>query len=806
MNGLHSADRSIATSISRTSCVGTSTRQVMYHIALSMMMICGVPAMHPVRAESLLPTGASPKPLDAPHFPDRLHTFVWRNWESADLSDMARVLGTTQDKVREIGESMGLPPQVPISDLQRQRGYISLIRRNWHLLNYDQLLALLGWDAEKLAYTLKEDDFLWHKLGSLKPDCPPLRYDPPSEAAQQRCAEIKTLVRTHFGQVFARPAQPRFAFLDDLSRPAPDDTPPPMTDGAPIRFLYSYFAVFGDPLLDARLNPYPDGLLQRLASLGVNGVWLHVVLRDLAPSKDFPEFGKGHETRLANLRQLVQRARKHGVKVYLYMNEPRSMPSAFFKDRADIAGVREGDNTTMCTSTQQVRQFLVDSLAYVFREVPDLGGVFTITASENLTSCASHYQEASCPRCSKRSGAEVIADVNAAIAEGVRKGNPKATVICWDWGWKNEWAEEIIRRLPDNVYFMSVSEWDLPIERGGVKTIVGEYSISSVGPGPRAQRHWKWARQRGLTTMAKVQVNCTWELSAVPYLPVMNLVARHMENLSRLGVRDLMLSWSLGGYPSPNLRLVREFSKSPTPTAEEALSRVAEERYGKGVAPEMLKAWETFSRAFEEYPYNSPGLYSGPFQLGPANPLYLTATGYRATMVGFPYDCLDAWRGPYPADVYVSQCEKIAKGFETGIEQMRLAQAKADTDSSSRCIAEDLRLAEAACIYFRSVANQARFVLNRNASKEPRPVAHTSAAEIAESIKLITEQHSVIEEEIRLASQMYDLTRTDARIGYEASNHYYYLPLDLVEKVINCQHILDSDKMKQVTIGKDLPK
>ena len=33
---------------------------------------------------------------------------------------------------------------------------------------------------------------------------------------------------------------------------------------------------------------------------------------------------------------------------------------------------------------------------------------------------------------------------------------------------------------------MSVSEWDKPIERGGIKTKVGEYSISAVGPGPRA--------------------------------------------------------------------------------------------------------------------------------------------------------------------------------------------------------------------------------------------------------------------------------------------------------------------------------
>jgi hypothetical protein len=30
----------------------------------------------------------------------------------------------------------------------------------------------------------------------------------------------------------------------------------------------------------------------------------------------------------------------------------------------------------------------------------------------------------------------------------------------------------------------------------------------------------------------------------------------------------------------------------------------------------------------------------------------------------------------------------------------------------------------------------------------------------------------------------------DSRIGFEASNQYYYVPVDLAEKVINCQDLL----------------
>ena len=156
-----------------------------------------------VSAEAL-PRGGAPAALEFDHFPDRLHAFVWRNWELVSLERMACVLETTPAKVRDIGLSMGLPPHVRPPAHYRQRGYISIIRRNWHILPYEQLLALLDWDADKLAFALREDDFLWIKLGSLKPSCPILRYAEPDASAAKRCAEIKALVSAQP----ARPMQP----------------------------------------------------------------------------------------------------------------------------------------------------------------------------------------------------------------------------------------------------------------------------------------------------------------------------------------------------------------------------------------------------------------------------------------------------------------------------------------------------------------------------------------------------------------------------------------------------------------------
>ena len=82
------------------------------------------------------------------------------------------------------------------------------------------------------------------------------------------------------------------------------------------------------------------------------------------------------------------------------------------------------------------------------------------------------------------------------------------------------------------------------------------------------------------------------------------------------------------------------------------------------------KRGAAFSKAFQEYPYDGAGvLYNSPVQVGPANPLYLKPTGYSATMVGIPYDDLDKWRGPYPANVFdcpvYQSCRRLAVGHST---------------------------------------------------------------------------------------------------------------------------------------------
>src|SRR6266536_3828447 len=145
-----------------------------------------------------LPVAAAPAPLDAAWFPSRLHAFIWRNWALVTMDRMAAVLGAKPDDIIRVGRSMGLEPERGLSDDQRGRASLTIIRRNWHLLPYEQLLTLLAWSAQEMAYTLREDDFFFHKLGLLKPKAATLEWEEPNAAQRKRAAEIARTVGESF--------------------------------------------------------------------------------------------------------------------------------------------------------------------------------------------------------------------------------------------------------------------------------------------------------------------------------------------------------------------------------------------------------------------------------------------------------------------------------------------------------------------------------------------------------------------------------------------------------------------------------
>jgi hypothetical protein len=715
-----------------------------------------------------LPPVSAGKKIDFTHFPSRLCCYVFRNWEIIEPSALASVIGAGEGDILALAAKMGLPVPPDVNADWRHVGYITIIRANWHLLNYRQICALLDWSEERLAFTLKEDDFLAIKLGSFKPDVPDLVWQPLTEAEETGLDAVRAAAQEFYESVPPVTARP-FAFRDMFAAAEY----PVKTGGEPrfeSRIAYSYCALYGDTFMGDTSGSFPDELLAAYQAVGVNGIWCQAVLYTLVPFPFDLSVSEGYAERLAGMRALIERMAKYDIKLYLYINEPRTMPDSFFEKYPQLRGVSGGGYSSLCTSAPEVQSYLYDSAAYIVKNAPGLGGFFTITASENQTSCYSHRNEQNCecPRCKNRTKAAVIAEVNSLIYKGAASVDPDIKMIAWSWGWEGENTPRIIDLMPKEVIVMGVSEQAVEKNIGGTVTSVIDYSISVVGPGEYAKSTWDRAHKTGHRAYAKCQFNNTWECSFVPFLPAFEQIYRHITGLVGAGVDGMLLDWTLGGYPSPTFSMISPlfYKTENIPTLRELYRYV----FPADAADIVEEACHLFSEAFDAFPFHIGTAYSGPQNSGTANLLFMQSTGFRATMVGFPYDDITAWRAIFPEDVFENQLRLLSEGWERGL--LVLNGLKKETVKKSNALTLLADCAEAAYCHFRSSYLQTRFVRIRDGRAEG------SLAGIAKEEAALT---------LRLAA----VTARDPAIGYESSNHYFYHRAALAEKYVNCMSIIN---------------
>lgn len=151
-------------------------------------------------------------------------------------------------------------------------------------------------------------------------------------------------------------------------------------------------------------------------------------------------------------------------------------------------------------------------------------------------------------------------------------------------------------------------------------------------------------------------------------------------------------------------------------------------------------------------------LYQGAQELGASNLLYKEKTGYHATMVTYAHDNYDDWRGTYSLDEFLSLLDKLLDDWGQGLELL-------DSLDGNEAFCELRRFADVVYVNIKSMAIQTRYNVARDKGR-------------------LQEIPSLLEEEGRLARRLYALAAEDARIGYEASNHYYFTQNNFLEKLI----------------------
>lgn len=684
------------------------------------------------------------------NLPTAWQTVIYRNAGLVSVETIAEILSTDTDTVRREARRLGAEVE-PFDPEWRRSGYITLIRDNWYLLPTDQLLTLLGISEERLDFILKEEDFLGTKLGGFKPECERVSYSPLTDGELALTDSIREYTD---GLPTSRRA---FSFFDGEGGEYEG------RDSRSCRIIHGYITPCGDPFATDSAEYLPDTLLSEYAREGINGIWLHGVLSALSPYPFAPELSEGYEARRERLCTLISRAARYGIKIYLYLNEPRFVTDSTAASIPDLLGHRSEHGYSLCMSHPEVREYLREAVADLLRRCP-LGGIMTITMSEYQTHCR-WRTDTNCPRC-RDTGAEMLAAlVNNTILEGIERAGSGCELIANIWGWSAflGWTPDMTRRaiaaLDSRISVLAVSEYDLEIKKGGVKNRVIDYSISNPGPGRVSRDSLTYARSLGHRVYAKIQANNSWECSAVPYLPVFDLVHEHIRGLSKIGVQDLMLSWTNGGYPSPVLDMIAAISEG------RSLSGWYRDWYGE-CAAQVHRAVKAFSRGFRHYPFSCDHLYFSPETLGPANMWSTEPDEKESTMVCYTFDDLEKWVERYPVPIFLRESRKMLDGFLRGISILERIEDKTDR------VEELLRFATVAYIHLECDLLHTRYALIKR-----------RLPECAEELAALTEAAE------RSTRALISLAARDSRVGFEPSNHYYYSINTLREKIINLRAI-----------------
>jgi hypothetical protein len=302
---------------------------------------------------------------------------------------------------------------------------------------------------------------------------------------------------------------------------------------------------------------------------------------------------------------------------------------------------------------------------------------------------------------------------------------------------------------------------------------VEEYSLTVIGPSPRASLRAQQANQFGFDFFAKIQLSTTWECGTVPFIPVPNLLFRKAVAMRNVGVNGVMATWTIGSYPSPNTEAFSLANWNWTLDEQSALRRIAAIRYGPEAAETAVRGWTKLSAAFnEEYPFPTAA-YTAPLQHGPSLPWYERPLPRPYGQVSL-FNCKDDWKNwppPYGPELMTSLLRHLCERWDDGLNDLRAAAAKS-VGARRRTAERDLGVAWMVGYTYRAYADALEFYKARDSGEA-------------------TAMKRIAAEQIKATEQALRCVRADSRLGWEAELQYFYRPSDVLERLISLDAIVD---------------
>lgn len=464
----------------------------------------------------------------------------------------------------------------------------------------------------------------------------------------------------------------------------------------------------------AAVDAYTDGLLARMSRAGFNAIWVWGDLDEMAHSGIFPELDHGVRERQEKLRALAQRTARYGIDIYLLLaNKPQ--PESFYQRHPDVRGselLAYGGTNIMCTSTQKVREYFAEAMKDLMLNVPALKGFVAIVGGEGFMHC--YMRKNTCPRCSRRTPQETIAEFSDSLLRGARAGNPEAAAAFWPYSASNTWSKgdttqsKLIERLPAGATLMTEFSKEGAIRFGDITIPAYDYSISFVGPSDRFRTQAKLAKARGLNLWVKTEHAIALEMIQTPTIPVYFQWAERFKRIHQFAeITGEFDNWMHYGFMPTIAADVYYWTHWENPlNSDDILRRIAQRDFGDGET-EAVAGWRDLSTAIREYPFSSY-MAMGPIQKGPSHPLFLSSAYKPLHGSGRQFKNDLSWTRPWGPDLALSQMEKLETGWSSGVAHLKKAASESPA-LLKRTASREAGLAEALLYCIRSTIHVGRF-------------------------------------------------------------------------------------------------
>lgn len=546
-----------------------------------------------------------------------------------------------------------------------------------------------------------------------------------------------------------------------------------------------------DELFDD-IDYYPDAYLERLASEGINGLWLTISFNDLCRTRFTPDAASDRDKRFAKLQRTINKCRRYGIKIYLFCNEPAAWDpnSRIIAEFPMLAGPEKYGKLTVCPCTSEGKEYLYECMNQIFSHLKHAGGMINISLGEGLTTCLSSLFNGKM-NCSKNCGKtypEIMHTALDAMSRGMHDAAPDALFVSWFYLPQAEqipdWCYEVLNGTPSSVIMQLNGESGIELEQLGKKRVSGDYWQCVDSPSENYIRFAKMMKKNGHDISAKLQVGSSHEIATVPFVPIPAILYRKFKKLAELGVRHAMLCWYFGNYPGiMNLAsgelAFTDFSKT---SEGDFLNTLAETYYGRSNTKAATRGWHLLSDACKNYPLSNMFQYLGPCPVGAIWPLYLkpvqkqllhTWVYSEETSGDVVCDCLDN----HTLEEIVILLSRLSKEWTRGWNIFR----KLLKSDFSPQVKKDIRVIEAVGLQFSIARNIMNFYKLRQQFYDNPDHA------------ILDEMHGIAGEEIRNRERLIELLREDSRLGFHPEAETYLYDEFRIREAICSIRRLDAD-------------